>query len=105
MSEFSEYTKEQLEEIVEAMTRRLIFAVNHYKYTGGMVKDSVTGKYRTPIYWFADALEMVGITFDPADLEALHMSVKDKRQYLKEKMKRKAEQPQPTGDMEKGGGE
>lgn len=80
-------TSKQKDEVIEAMTRRLIFTINNYKYTGGMVRDSVDGKLRTPIFWFADALEMVGITFDKDDLAALHKSAAERRKYFAEKRK------------------
>lgn len=83
----SKLTSKQKDEVIEAMTRRLIFAVNNYKYTGGMVRDSETGKHETPIFWFASALEMVGITFDKDDLAALHKPAAAKRKYFADKRK------------------
>lgn len=75
-------TSKQKDEVIEAMTRRLVFALNNYKYTGGFVRDNVTGKSQSPLYWFAGALEMVGITYEKDDLAALHKPAAERRRYF-----------------------
>ena len=83
-------TIQECEAIIEEMTDALIFALRFWKYTGGCAQ--VNGKLKTPIYWFAEVLEKVGIAFDKEDLKAQHWPAKERRKYFAEKAKNKAKE-------------
>ena len=79
--------------IAEALAERLIFALEHWKYTGGLAYNPATGKGQTPMRYFAEGLRLMGYEIADADLNALALPAAARRKYFaaKEKTQRSKE--------------
>lgn len=88
--------------IAEALAERLIFALENWKYTGGLAYNPVTGKGQTPMRYFAEGLKLMGYEIADADLNALALPAAAKRRYFatREKAKPTMEIPITEGDQE-----
>lgn len=83
--------KKDWEKIAGALAERVLFALNHYKYNGGLIIDHNKGTSQTPLHYFADGLRMAGYEIDENDVNALCMPAAKRRKYFADK--RKQQQP------------
>lgn len=87
-----------LNEIAKGLAECTVFALNHGKWSSdSFVMNPVTGRSTTPIYFFADALAKYGVTYDRADLAALHLPAAKRRKYFSDKKKQASTRESDNG--------
>lgn len=74
--------KKDYKEISYQLAERLLFALNHWKYNGGVVYNRDKGLAITPMRYFADGLKMLGYEIADADVEALALPAAARRKYF-----------------------